>query len=423
MNPEGTPIWYELKSIDPDASKTFYDAVIGWTIEPQPAGEIDYRMIETGHGQVGGVMRLSDEMAAGGASAGWSTYVGVEDVDATAAKVTAHGGRVAMGPWDVPGVGRMAAIADPHGVPLYIMRGASDADSTAYDRMGMGKCNWNELNTVDQAAANAFYAAVFGWGYPDKMAMGEFGDYVFVEAGGQTIGATMTVRDGGPPPGWCFYFRAPDIEAAAAKVVAGGGSVLHGPVDVPGGDRIIVASDPHGSLFGVVGPGAQGSMTMTTRIAACLWYDGQAEQAARFYVDTFGDGAITAIHRAPSDYPAGVEGAVLTVEFTLLGREFVALNGGDYVRFNDAVSFQVFTDTQAETDRLWDAIVADGGSESQCSWCRDRFGLSWQIVPRQLGAALADPDPAAAKRAFAAMMTMRKIDIAAIEAARAGPPA
>jgi 2-polyprenyl-6-hydroxyphenyl methylase/3-demethylubiquinone-9 3-methyltransferase len=157
-----------------------------------------------------------------------------------------------------------------------------------------------------------------------------------------------------------------------------------------------------------------------TRIATCLWFNGQAEEAAAFYAATFPDSHVTDIFRAPSDYPAGRAGDVLTVEFTILGREFVGLNGGPEFRFDEAVSFQVFTDDQAETDRLWDAIVGNGGTESQCSWCKDRFGVSWQIVPRALSAALAKPDKAAAQRAFAAMMTMTKIDIAAIEAAVAG---
>lgn len=156
------------------------------------------------------------------------------------------------------------------------------------------------------------------------------------------------------------------------------------------------------------------------RIATCLWFDGDAEAAARFYAATFPDTQITAIHRAPGDYPAGTEGAVLTVEFTLLGQSFVGLNAGSTFTFNEAISFQVFTDDQAETDRLWTAIVDQGGSASQCSWCKDRYGVSWQIVPRQLTAALADEDRAAAKRAFQAMMTMTKIDIATIEAARRG---
>lgn len=253
-NPHGTPIWYELQSADPPASKAFYDHVVGWTIgEPMPG--MDYRMIETGHGAVGGVMPLTTEMRAGGAKPGWLVYIGVDDVDASAAAVTAAGGTVHMGPWSIPGVGRMAVVADPQGVPCYIMRGESDEDSTAYDRTGMGKCNWNELISADQDAADTFYRSVFHWSYPDVMPMGPMGDYRFIAVGDQTFGATMRHPGEGPPPGWRFYFRAPDIEAAAAKVAEAGGTLMMGPMEVPGGDRIIVASDPHGVVFGVVGPG------------------------------------------------------------------------------------------------------------------------------------------------------------------------
>jgi predicted 3-demethylubiquinone-9 3-methyltransferase (glyoxalase superfamily) len=153
----------------------------------------------------------------------------------------------------------------------------------------------------------------------------------------------------------------------------------------------------------------------------CLWYNGTAEEAARFYAGTFPDSAVTAIHRAPGDYPAGKQGQVLTVEFTVLGIPCVGLNGGPAVEHSEAFSFQIVTEDQAETDRYWHAIVDNGGEESQCGWCKDRWGLSWQITPRVLLEAVTGHDQAAAKRAFDAMMGMRKIDIAVIEAARLGP--
>ena len=152
----------------------------------------------------------------------------------------------------------------------------------------------------------------------------------------------------------------------------------------------------------------------------CLWYDGTALDAATFYAQTFPDSAVTAVHKAPSDFPSGKRGDVLTVEFTVLGIPCVGLNGGPAFRHSEAFSFQVATDDQAETDRYWNAIVGNGGRESECGWCKDKWGLSWQITPRVLSEAVFGPDPAVAKRAFDAMMTMRKIDVAAIEAARRG---
>jgi predicted 3-demethylubiquinone-9 3-methyltransferase (glyoxalase superfamily) len=151
-----------------------------------------------------------------------------------------------------------------------------------------------------------------------------------------------------------------------------------------------------------------------------LWYEGAALEAARFYAETFPDSTVGAVQRAPGDYRDGKQGNVLTVEFTLMGIPCVGLNGGPQFKHTEAFSFQVATDDQAETDRLWNAIVRNGGEESQCGWCKDKWGLSWQITPRALMAAICDPDPEAAKRAFEAMMSMKKIDIAAIEAARRG---
>jgi 2-polyprenyl-6-hydroxyphenyl methylase/3-demethylubiquinone-9 3-methyltransferase len=162
---------------------------------------------------------------------------------------------------------------------------------------------------------------------------------------------------------------------------------------------------------------------MTTKFdknTICLWYDGTAADAARFYTETFPDSALGKVHRAPGEYPAGKQGDVLVVEFTLMGIPCIGLNGGPNFKHNEAFSFQVATDDQAETDRLWTAIIGNGGHESACGWCKDKWGLSWQITPRVLTAAIADPDRAAAKRAFEAMMQMTKIDIVAIEAARRG---
>ncbi|MEH6435178.1 VOC family protein [Massilia sp. DD77] len=159
---------------------------------------------------------------------------------------------------------------------------------------------------------------------------------------------------------------------------------------------------------------------MISKNTVCLWFNKDAQEAAEFYASIFPDTAVTAVHRAPGDYPAGKEGEVLTVEFTVMGIPCLGLNGGDGFKHNEAFSFQVATEDQAETDRLWNAIVGNGGQASACGWCKDRWGISWQITPRVLSEAITDPDRAAAKRAFEAMMEMGKIDVAKIEAARRG---
>lgn len=159
---------------------------------------------------------------------------------------------------------------------------------------------------------------------------------------------------------------------------------------------------------------------MIAKNTLCLWYDGTALEAATFYAATFPDSEVRAVHRAPGDYPDGKEGGILTVDFTVAGIPCMGINGGPAFKHTEAFSFQIATDDQAETDRLWNAIVNNGGQESECGWCKDKWGLSWQITPRVLTEAYTGTDRAAAKRVFAAMMTMRKIDVAAIEAARRG---
>lgn len=159
---------------------------------------------------------------------------------------------------------------------------------------------------------------------------------------------------------------------------------------------------------------------MMSKNTICLWYDDAAEEAANFYAKTFPDSRVIAVHRAPGDFPGGKEGQVLTVEFTVLGTPCIGLNGGPVFKHSEAFSFMVLTETQEETDRYWNAIVGNGGAESACGWCKDKWGLSWQITPRVLIEAYRGEDRAAAKRVFDAMMQMRRIDVATIEAARRG---
>ena len=161
-------------------------------------------------------------------------------------------------------------------------------------------------------------------------------------------------------------------------------------------------------------------MSTPAKNTICLWYDGGAEEAARFYAETFPDSSVQAVHRAPADNPSSKEGDVLTVDFTVMGIPCLGLNGGSTFTHSEAFSFQVATDDQAETDRYWNAIVGNGGQESMCGWCKDKWGVSWQITPIAMTKAFTNPDPAIAKRAFEAMMEMKKIDIATIEAACRG---
>ncbi len=258
-NPHGSFIWYELMTPDPVGSKAFYDSVVGWTVASDPvAPGLEYRMIVRGDGgNAGGMMTLDAAMTAHGARPGWLGYVGVDDVDVTVAKATAAGASALMPPWDQPGVGRLAMIADPQGNPLYLMKplppeGDPDMASDVYSRDAEQRVSWNELSTADPAAARAFYGDLFGWGSDEFMDMGEMGQYRFLDLHGTTFGAICGVMPGGSAK-WRYYVRVPSIAAAVEAVTAGGGTVSVGPHDVPGGDRIIIGADPQGAEFALVG--------------------------------------------------------------------------------------------------------------------------------------------------------------------------
>jgi predicted enzyme related to lactoylglutathione lyase len=254
-NPHGSFIWYELLTKDPKAAKAFYDDVVGWNIDAEaPPGGMDYRMIVAHDGNVGGVMGLNAEMLAGGAQPVWLGYFGVNDVDASVASIVAAGGQVHLPAFDIPDIGRLAMVTDPQGVPFYVMRGSSDESSTAYQRTGLGHVSWNELLTPDDAAALAFYDAQFNIKKTGAMPMGEMGDYSFIAHGDDPqIGAVMKTPPGAKS-GWSFYFRVPDIDAAKAKIEARGGTVRQGPMEVPGGEWVLNATDPEGVVFGLVAP-------------------------------------------------------------------------------------------------------------------------------------------------------------------------
>jgi uncharacterized protein len=261
-NNHGDFIWYELMTSDAAGARDFYAAVIGWDIDTQSDAPMDYRMISASDGPVAGLLPLTTEMQAGGARPCWMGYITVSDVDACAAAIKAAGGSIHMEPWDIEGVGRSAFVADPQGVMFYIMKPTPptdnpDAQSTSFaaDTPMVGHCAWNELSTTDPEAAKAFYGAQFGWVQEGEMDMGPLGKYEFWWDGAKRfmLGAVMPKMAEMPVPFWTYYFRVPDIDAACSAISASGGSVIQEPIEIPGGDYSLVAADPQGAAFGLVG--------------------------------------------------------------------------------------------------------------------------------------------------------------------------
>ncbi|SFS03087.1 VOC family protein [Sphingomonas jatrophae] len=250
---ENEPIWYELMTSDADAAQAFYAAVTGWTIAPSGMPGIDYRILMAPDGEaIGGLMTAPPGFGDGPT---WFAYYGVTDTDAKAAEIEAAGGRILMPPMSLGGVGRMALLADPWGATFYVMTPETEGDRRAFEAAQdarPGHAVWNELASPDPDAALAFYAGRFGWRQEGAMPMGELGDYRFLHAGALSIGALMReIR--GAKAGWTTYFMVPDIDAAARAVTAGGGEVLQGPDEIPGGSFALVARDPQGATVGFVG--------------------------------------------------------------------------------------------------------------------------------------------------------------------------
>lgn len=255
---QGSHIWYELMTTKPDAAKRFYEAVIpGLTIGERLPGDQDYRMINRSDGgMLGGVLGLTDEMRSHGARPIWMGYVGADDVDATVREIEARGGQSLMPAFDIP-QGRIAMVADPQGNPFYIMKpippaGQENKQNDVFSLDEEQRVAWNELTTADPGAARRFYGELFGWTSEEFMPMGEHGEYRFFAHQGTTIGAVSGCVDGAPA-GWRYYIRVPSISAAVEAVKSAGGTVAMGPHEVPGGDHIIIGSDPQGAEFALVG--------------------------------------------------------------------------------------------------------------------------------------------------------------------------
>lgn len=257
-NPTGDFIWYELMTPDPEGSKAFYDAVVGWHISEEGPPEYNgYRMINSNGGFAGGVLPLTSEMQQHGARPTWLGYLNVDDVDRKIAELEQAGGKTLMPPTDIPNVGRIAMVADPQGAPFYVMKpippqGRENEPSTVFSPTDQGRCAWNELSTSDPVAARRFYGEQFGWTSDDFMDMGEHGEYRFIDHKGLRLGAIAGAM-GGQPPHWRYYFRVPSVGKAKETAEAKGGKIVMGPMEVPGGDHIIIGIDPQGAEFALVG--------------------------------------------------------------------------------------------------------------------------------------------------------------------------
>lgn len=253
-------IWYELMTPDPDGAKGFYDAVVGWSLQPGSAESGDYGFIVRSDGGMnGGILRLTDDMAAHGARPCWLGYIQVPGVDAAVTAIEAAGGTLLMPARDVPMAGRIAMLTDPQGAAFYIMTptpppGQPDAKSDVFSVTDAQHFRWNELETSDPDAAIAFYRAQFGWGQEGAMEMGAMGSYRFIQADDVGIGAVMAMMDTTPHPVWAHYIGVDDIDRAAKAVQDHGGTVLHGPAQVPGDEYVLNGIDPQGASFALVGP-------------------------------------------------------------------------------------------------------------------------------------------------------------------------
>ena len=256
-NPQGDFIWYELMTPDPEGAKAFYDGVVGWNIGEGAAEYNGYRMIGSGDGFAGGVLPLMAEMQQHGARPTWLGYINVNDVDRTVSSIEQAGGRALMPATDIANVGRIAMVADPQGAPFYVMKplppeGRENEPSDAFSPDKQGRCAWNELSTSDPVAARRFYGEQFGWTSDAFIDMGEHGEYRFFDHRGLRLGAVTGTMDG-QPPHWRYYFRVPSVSKAREAAEAKGGKIAMGPMEVPGGDHIIIGFDPQGAEFALVG--------------------------------------------------------------------------------------------------------------------------------------------------------------------------
>ncbi len=252
-NPSGRFVWYELMTTDTKGAETFYRAVMGWQAHDSGLPGVSYTIFSVGESPAGGLMAMPAEASAAGARPGWNGYIGVNDVDASAAQVTRAGGVVHHGPADIPSVGRFAMVADPQGAGFALFKG--QGEMPAQPPAGApGHTGWHELRAGEWRSAFAFYSDLFGWTKDQAVDMGEMGTYQTFAVDGVQVGGMMTKTAEMPKPHWLYYFNVAEIEAAAARVRDAGGQILGGPHQVPGGSWILHCADPQSAMFALVGP-------------------------------------------------------------------------------------------------------------------------------------------------------------------------
>jgi len=251
--PSGRFVWYELMTTDLAAARAFYGPVVGWRPTDAQMPGVDYWMFNAGETPVAGLMNLPEDARKMGTPPTWIGYVGVEDVDATAAKATANGGKVYAPPTDIPNVGRFSVVADPHGAAIAMIKPANPDQESPAQMGDPGHVGWHELHAGDLASVFDFYAKLFGWQKKESMDMGEMGIYQMFGNADTTLGGMMTKAPTEPVPHWSYYFKVGNIDEAAERVKSAGGQVVFGPEQVPGGDFILMGVDPQGAAFALLG--------------------------------------------------------------------------------------------------------------------------------------------------------------------------
>jgi predicted enzyme related to lactoylglutathione lyase len=250
----GSFVWYDLMTTDMAAATTFYRTAIGWTAADSGMPGPAYTLLSAGDTMIGGLMEIPAEVRAAGGRPGWMGYIGVDDVDAMVERVTKAGGHLHKPAADIPGVGRFAVVADPHGATFYLFKGQTTGEAAKPGGMMPGHVGWNELQAGDGPAAFDFYASLFGWTKDHDMDMGPMGVYRIFSIDGVQAGGMMTKQPQVPAPHWLFYFAVAATDAAIERIKGAGGSVLNGPMEVPGGAWVAQCIDPQGAVFAVVGP-------------------------------------------------------------------------------------------------------------------------------------------------------------------------